>query len=212
MEAPYHVRQSARHQHNGDDDDDAIAPKPRGYFRLTFPEKKYVMYDSICPFTFEMPVYAKMIKDPHPGAEPCWLNLEFPSLNATLHLSYEEVKGDNLKQYLENTYELVSKHEIKASGIRENVVEKADKKVYGLVYDIGGNAASRIQFFLTDSTSNFIRGALYFNAVPNTDSIKPCVDFIRKDIYHMVETFRWKTDEPINLPRVALPAGPKASE
>ncbi len=178
----------------GGDDDETIAPKPRAYFRLTFPEKKYVMYDSVCPFKFEMPVYAKMVKDPHPGAEPCWLNLDFPTLNATVHLSYESVNATNLGSYLQNTYELVSKHEIKASRIQDEVVSKDKQKVYGLIYDIDGNAASRIQFFLTDSTSNFIRGALYFNAVPNSDSIKPCVDFIKKDIYHMIETFEWKNN------------------
>ncbi len=177
----------------GNDDGIAIAPKPRAYFRLTFPQKKYVQYDSLCPFSFEMPVYSKMDNDKNYGAEPCWLNLNFPSFNGTLHLSYKAV-SNNLKDYLEDTYTLASKHQIKASGIEEQQVSRSADKVYGLVYEIKGNAASSFQFFLTDSTNHFIRGALYFNAVPNTDSISPVVQFIKKDIYHMIATFKWKND------------------
>ncbi len=175
------------------DDSDTIAPKPRAYFRISFPEKKYVKYDSACPFTFEMPVYSHMDNDKNYGAEPCWLNLNFPTFNGTLHLSYKAVNG-NLKGYLEDTYTLASKHQIKASGIEENLISRDSNKVYGLIYEIKGNAASSIQFFLTDSTHHFLRGALYFNAVPNNDSIAPVLDFIRKDIYQMIATFKWKND------------------
>jgi gliding motility-associated lipoprotein GldD len=173
------------------DDDDPIAPKPHAYFRLNFPEKKYVPYNSDCPFTFEMPSYARMLRDTNPGAEPCWLNMDFPSLHGTLHLSYKEIKN-GVQGYLDDTYTLASKHQVKASGIEEKLVSRDSSKVYGLIYEIGGNAASSVQFFLTDSTKHFIRGALYFNAVPNTDSLSPVVDFVRKDIYHMIETFEWK--------------------
>jgi gliding motility-associated lipoprotein GldD len=177
----------------GSDDEDTIAPKPRAYFRLAFPEKKYIPYTAACPFSFEMPAYTHIENDKNYRAEPCWLNLEFPSLNGKLHLTYHEVNGD-INNYLEQTYELASKHQIKASGIEEKLVSRDSSKVYGLIYEIGGNAASSIQFFLTDSTKHFIRGALYFNVAPNTDSISPVVDFVRKDIYHMIETFEWKND------------------
>jgi gliding motility-associated lipoprotein GldD len=178
----------------GGDDDDAIAPKPRAYFRLSFPEKKYVKYDSLCPFTCEIPAYSKMENDKDPGAQPCWLNLVFPHFNGIIHFSYMPVNG-NIQKYLEQTYTLASKHQIKSSGIEEQQIAKPQSRVYGLVYNIQGNAASSIQFFLTDSTKHFIRGALYFYAPPNTDSISPVVDFIRKDIYHMIETFEWKKDD-----------------
>ena len=177
----------------GNDDDETIAPKPRAYFRLSFPEKKYVSYSAACPFSFEIPTYTKMENDKSYRAEPCWLNLQFPSLNGTLHLTYHEVNGD-INGYLEQTNELVSKHQIKASGIEEKLVSRDSSKVYGLIYEIGGNAASSIQFFLTDSTKHFIRGAMYFNVAPNTDSIAPVLDFVRKDIYHMIETFEWKKE------------------
>lgn len=178
----------------GDDDDETIAPKPRAYYRLAFPEKKYVPYNAACPFSFEVPAYSKMENDKNYRAEPCWLNLEFPSLNGTLHLTYHQVNGD-INEYLAETNELASKHQIKASGIEEKLVARDSSKVYGLIYEIGGNAASSIQFFLTDSTKHFIRGALYFNVAPNTDSLSPVIDFVRKDIYHMIETFEWKDEK-----------------
>jgi len=173
------------------DEDNTIAPKPRSYFRLSFPEKKYITYDSVCPFTFEMPEYSHIDRDKNFGAEPCWLNLNFPTLNGTLHLSYKAVNG-NIQEYLEDTYTLASKHQIKASGIEEQLISRDSNKVYGLIYEIKGNAASSIQFFLTDSTRHFIRGALYFNSVPNTDSIAPVLEFIKKDIFQMIATFKWK--------------------
>ncbi len=179
-------------------DDDVTVPKPKAYFRLSFPEKKYEKYDASCPFTFEIPSYSKMENDKNANAEPCWLNLNFPSFNGTLHLSYKAV-NDNIEGYLQDTYILASKHQIKASGIETQPFSKPKSKVYGLVYEIEGNAASSIQFFLTDSTKHFIRGALYFNAVPNTDSIKPVLTFIRKDIYRLIETFEWKEDDTSNF-------------
>lgn len=173
------------------EDDGAIAPKPRGYFRLNFPEKNYVKYDSACPFTFERPAYSVMGKDENIGAEPCWLNVNFPTFNGTLHLSYKPV-NNNIQRYLEDTYILASKHQIKASGIEERLILKDSSNVYGLMYEIEGNAASSMQFYLTDSTKHFIRGALYFNEVPNVDSIAPVLAFIKQDIYNMIRTFEWK--------------------
>lgn len=183
----------------GDDDDNTIAPKPRAYFRMSFPDKKYVMYDSTCPFRFEIPGYAKIEDDKSSRSEPCWLNYNIPSLKATIHLTYKTVDG-NLNDYLENTFEYVSKHQMKSSGIQEEIVQKDSKKVYGIIYNIAGNAASSVQFFLTDSTKHFLRGSLYFYAVPNTDSIKPSLDFIKEDIYKMVETFEWKDNTTVSKP------------
>src|ERR1035437_4571489 len=115
------------------DDKDAIAPKPKAYYRIAFPEKKYVKYDSDFPFTFDMPVYSHMDNDKNYGAQPCWLNLNFPSFNGTLHLSYKAVNG-NIQGYLEDTYTLASKHQIKASGIEEQLISRDSNKVFGLIY------------------------------------------------------------------------------
>jgi gliding motility-associated lipoprotein GldD len=181
----------------GSDDDDTIVPKPHAYFRLNLPEKKYVKYDSIYPFTFEIPAYSKMDIRKSPDANTGWLNLNFACLNGTINITYKEVNGD-IDDNLKETYNYVNKHQVKASGIEEKLVSKDSDKVYGLIYEIGGNAASPIQFFLTDSTKHFVRGALYFNVVPNTDSIAPVVSFVREDIYHLIETFKWKNEATLS--------------
>lgn len=174
-----------------DDEEEIFSPKPRGYFRINFPEKKYRLYDSICPYTFEIPIYATMNQDKHNGAEPCWLNLEFPKYRATVHLSYKVVNND-IGKYLEDAHQFANKHQVKATGLDEIAVLRDSAKVYGLVFDIAGNTASAVQFYLTDSTQHFLRGALYFNSIPNIDSLRIVVDFIKKDILHLINTTTWK--------------------
>lgn len=175
-----------------DDDDEVVyAPRPRGYFRIDFPEKTYRMYDSICPYAFEIPIYSFIDQDKHLGADPCWLNVNFPKYKAQLHLSYKEI-NHNLQTYLEDSRDFAVKHQIKATGLDETPVIRDSARVYGLVYDIAGNTASSVQFYVTDSTKHFVRGALYFNTVPNIDSLKIVIDYLRGDIIHMIKTFRWK--------------------
>jgi gliding motility-associated lipoprotein GldD len=158
--------------------------------RIDFPEKKYRLYDSVCPYRFEIPTYARMARDPHKGAEPCWLNVEFPAFRATLHLSYKAVNG-NIAQYIDDSHDFANRHQIKATGVEEAVILRDSARVYGLLFDIAGNTASSLQFYLTDSTRHFLRGALYFNSVPNADSLKMVVDYIREDVLHMVRTTEW---------------------
>jgi gliding motility-associated lipoprotein GldD len=174
-------------------DNDSYTPKRKGYFRITFPERTYLTYSAACPFTFSYPAYAQVVKDDDPSAEPCWLNIVFPRFKGKIYLSYKEV-NNNLNQYLEESRMFAIKHEVKASAINESTVMNPKDRVYGLIYDIQGNAASNIQFYLTDSTKNFIRGALYFYSIPNKDSLAPVLEFIKKDVYNMVQSFRWKTD------------------
>lgn len=177
-----------------DDDEDKIySPKPRGYFKINFPEKKYISFDTSCPYSFEIPAYATIGRDKHKNAEPCWYNIEFPGFGATIHLSYKPVNND-LNVFVEDSRNFAVRHQIKATGLDESVVVRDSAKVYGLVYDIAGNTASSVQFYLTDSTKHFLRGALYFNSVPNIDSLKVVIDFIREDIIHLVKTCRWKNE------------------
>ncbi len=179
-----------------DEDDEVFSPKPRGYFRINFPEKEYKVYDSICPYTFEIPTYSKITPDPHKGAEPCWLNIEFPKFNATIYLSYKLLQHDtDIIRNLENSHYFANKHQVKATGLEEIPVIRDSAKVYGLVFDIAGNTASSVQFYLTDSTHHFLRGSLYFNSVPNIDSLRIVVDFIKKDILHLINTTTWKTGD-----------------
>jgi gliding motility-associated lipoprotein GldD len=166
-------------------------PKPPGYMRIDFPEKDYVSYDTNCPYTFDIPVYAKPVYDLNYKSEPCWVNLSFPQFNSQIHLSYKSV-NNNLAVYTEDSRTFVYKHAVKADAIEEQVYENPEKNVYGILYDIKGNAASSLQFILTDSTNHFLRGALYFNSRPNKDSLAPVVHFIRQDIVRIMESLEWK--------------------
>jgi gliding motility-associated lipoprotein GldD len=174
-----------------DGDEEMGTPKPRGYFRIELSPKTYQNFDSICPFTFDYPVYSRVVPDKNPGAQPCWLNIEFPKYNATINLSYIQL-DKNIDRYVEDSRSLAVKHTIKASAIDEQMILRDSVKVYGLLYDIKGNAASSVQFYLTDSTRHFLRGALYFNVAPNVDSLGIVIDYIHKDIDKMIQTFRWK--------------------
>jgi gliding motility-associated lipoprotein GldD len=172
-------------------EDEITMPLPRSYFRIDLPAKSYRPNTGSCPYSFEYPSYSMLIMDTtHPG-EICWANLDFPKLNAKIHLSYKAGKN-NIAKYLEDSRNLAYKHAIKASQIDEFMISNPEQHVYGMVYEIGGNAASSIQFHVTDSSQNFLRGALYFYAMPNADSLAPVISFVRSDIDHLLKTFKWK--------------------
>jgi gliding motility-associated lipoprotein GldD len=167
-------------------------PKPRGYFRIDLPEKKYQQFDTTFPYAFEYPVYSKIDADSSSLSEPFWINIVYTPFQAQLHISYKPVSG-NLKELLEDSRTLVNKHIPKANSIGQREYADPANRVYGLVFNISGSdAASTYQFYLTDSTSNFLRGALYFDLVPNNDSLSPVIDFLKADIEHFITTFRWK--------------------
>ena len=167
-------------------------PKPRGYFRIDFPEKEYVWFDTTYPYSFEYPVYAKVIADNRTSSEPYWINIDFPQYQGRIHISYKPVH-DNLTEYLEDSRTFVVKHIPKADAIDDSLIYRPEDRVYGLIYYIeGSQAASSCQFFVTDSSARFLRGALYFNVSPNNDSLAPVIAFMREDIRHMLKTFQWK--------------------
>jgi gliding motility-associated lipoprotein GldD len=169
------------------------SPKPRGYFRVIFPKKDYQAYDSGCPFNFVYPKYAVIEPDRNADAKPCWMNVQFPQFDGTLHLSYEKIKSKKeFNELIEDAHKLSFKHTVKATSIDEGVIRYPDRKVYGIYYTIDGNAASSVQFYLTDSTKNYIRGALYFNTEPRLDSIQPVLTFVKNDVNVMIKSFRWK--------------------
>jgi gliding motility-associated lipoprotein GldD len=169
----------------------APIPKPRGYFRLKFPEKHYRLFDSIFPYKFYYPEYGKIVLDKQNGAEKYWINIEFPKYKAKIHISYKSVNG-NINTLIEDIRTLAYKHTIKADAINEKLFSNPGKKVYGTLYDIKGNAASSYQFYVTDSVKHFLRGALYFSVHPNKDSLSPAVDFFGKDMTYLIESLEWK--------------------
>ena len=172
--------------------DQPASPKPHGYFRIDLPEKIYSRFDTTFPYSFEYPSYSFITSDPHSPLEKYWININFPAFKATVHLSYKVVDR-NLATYLEDAHTLVFKHISKADAIYDSLIVDTARNLYGITYQIeGSGAASPYQFFLTDSTSHFVRGALYFNTVPNNDSLEPVIKFIEKDIVHLIGTFNWQ--------------------
>lgn len=169
------------------------APKPRGYYRIKLPKKEYQDYAGGCPFYFKYPKYAVIEPDRLKNAKPCWLNMQFPGFNGTLHLSYEHIRDKKMFNMLvEDSYKLASKHTVKATSIDQSAINIPFYNIFGVYYSIEGNVASSAQFFLTDSTKNYIHGSLYFNVQPRIDSIQPVMDFVKKDVDVMIKSFRWK--------------------
>lgn len=166
-------------------------PRPRGYFRIDLPAHQYKHFESECSFSFEIPDYTLITPGVQGAAQPCWINLVFPAQKATLHLSYRNI-DKNLTVLTEDSRNLAYKHVVKSSGIAESLYEDPENHVYGIMYEINGNAASPLQFHVSDSSAHFLRGSLYFNTSPNADSLQPVNDFIREDVRHLISTVRWK--------------------
>lgn len=168
-----------------------IVPRPKGYFRIDLPEKNYKRWSADAPYSFEIPDYVNMLPDSGKNVESFWYNMDFSPFRAVIHLSYKKVNG-NLDEYLMQCREMAIQHQVKANAMKESPVLNDSSKVYGLIYEFGGNTASSVQFYLTDSSRHFVRGALYFWTRPNADSLAPSLRFITDDVYRMVESFRWE--------------------
>jgi len=172
--------------------------KPAGYFKIDFPEKKYQVFNQPgYPYTFEYPVYGKVVKDSvyfDTSAEnPWWINLEFPQFNSKIYLTYKVIgtKNNTLEKLLNDAHNLTNKHSVRADYIGDSLIETANG-IHGMFFNVEGNVATADQFFLTDSTKHFLRGALYFEATPNQDSLRPVNAFLVQDMKHLISTFKWK--------------------
>ncbi len=169
-------------------------PRPRGYFRIDFPEKEYVQFDSAgFPYRFDRPIYSKVRVDQSSNAEPYWVNVDFDDYKARIHISYKDAKG-MLNDLMEDSRKLAYKHTYSAESIVERFYENREKRVYGILYGMKGNTASSWQFYVTDSVNHFLRGALYFSVQPNKDSLAPSIAFFGDDLIALMESVEWKND------------------
>ena len=172
-------------------------PKPRGYFRIDLPEKNYIAFDAPnYPYSFEYADIAKVVAKEN-EQDSFWINITYPQFDAKIYGSYKKIEPDNsgssnFRKITEDARMFVYKHTVKADAITEQPYEDETRKVYGMLYELKGNAASGIQFVLTDSVRHFFRGALYFNASPNADSVAPVAAFIREDIIWLIDTWKWE--------------------
>jgi gliding motility-associated lipoprotein GldD len=194
--------------------DRPFTPKERGYFRIDFPERSYQSFDEPgYPYAFEYPVYGRIAKDSsifddNPD-NPYWINVEFPQFNGRIYLSYKTIGGYSVYKvrrggrYSDSTvtntfeglrdeaYRMTFKHTLKASGIADSVFRNGNG-VSGVYFRLEGDAATSRQFFVTDSTRHFLRGALYFDSSPNADSLSVVNDFLEQDVMRLIGSLRWK--------------------
>ena len=174
-----------------------FTPKPRGYFKTNLPAHEYQSFDQPdYPYKFEYPKYAAIIKDTSffedKPENPWWINIDFPGFNSRIYISYKSLPANDFNKMVNDAYNLTYKHSLKASFIDDSLF-RTGNNVAGVMFKVGGNAATASQFYLTDSIHHFLRGALYFDAPPNEDSLKPVNDFILEDLKHLINTFQWKT-------------------
>ena len=165
---------------------DEVFPKPSGYLRLDYPVAEYVNFENKCPFAFEMNSEA-VIK----GEKDCGFTITYPKMKATIYLTYKPVNSD-INKLLRDAQKLTYEHVIKADDILEQPYLNPSKKVYGMFYQVNGNAATNSQFYVTDSTKHFVTGSVYFYAKPNFDSIMPAASYIKNDMQRLMETLKWK--------------------
>ena len=173
--------------------------KKKGYFKIDFPKKEYKQFDQPgYPFSFEYPVYANITKDSTFFGEatenPWWINIEVPQLNATLYMSYKEIGTRNkFDSLLNDGFKMTYlQHSNVATGRNDSLMRTPNNEADGYFFELSGNTATAYQFFLTDSTKHFLRGALYYEATPNEDSLKVVNDFLKPDLLHLINTLKWK--------------------
>ncbi len=168
---------------------DEVLPKPKAMLRLSYPVPVYEEVSLPCSYSFEKNEFSELHNAKR--NKKCWYNLEYKKQMATLYISYFRI-NNNLDSLLRDAQNLTQEHVVKAEGILQEPYLDSENKVYGMFYEVSGNAASQSQFYLTDSSTHFLVGSIYFKVKPNYDSILPAADYLRNDMRHLMETLRWK--------------------
>ncbi|TPN87587.1 gliding motility lipoprotein GldD [Aquimarina algicola] len=166
-----------------------VLPKPKGMLRLSYPNPKYQKTTIPCAYSFEKNDFAEL--ENARRNRKCWYNLEYKKLKATMYISYFRI-NNNLDSLLRDAQNLTQEHFIKADAIKPEEYVNSEKRVFGTIYKVSGDAASPSQFYATDSTNHFLVGSIYFKVKPNYDSILPAAEYLRNDIRHMIETLEWQ--------------------
>ena len=181
----------------GCNDSGVFTPKPKMYPRIDFPINKGYsdapLWD--CPFSFNIPSYAEIdwnvTIDGVTKQRPCWFDIKFPDLKSTIHFSYYDISGaEKLEQRIQESFRLASEHNVKAD-YREESLIRTPNGTYGIRYDLNGQVATPLSFYLTDSIHHFVRGALYFNSKVNPDSTAPVLRFLNRDVDSLIASFKF---------------------
>ncbi|KAA5544029.1 gliding motility lipoprotein GldD [Adhaeribacter rhizoryzae] len=167
-------------------------PKPKGYNRIDLPPAKYQPLAQQHPYWFEYSAYAKILRDSSRTAMPHWLNIYYPQFQANVQLTYRPVNNDKqmLNKLLEDARTLTIKHQIKAESIEGGII-KTENGMNVNVAELTGEVPTQFQFYVTDSTKHFFRGALYFRTATANDSLAPVINYIKKDMVHLLNTLKW---------------------
>src|ERR1041385_6743034 len=170
-------------------------PKPKGYNRLVLPKQEYQLLPDTLPYQFEYSKHAKLLKDTSWISERHWVEIYYPTLKANIHITYKKLTGREafLKELLNDSYNLTAKQQIKANAIDELILKTPSGKT-AVVAEIAGEVPSQFQFTMTDSSRNFLRGALYFNTRVQNDSLAPAIDFMKKETMHIINTLEWTSN------------------
>ncbi len=168
---------------------DNYSVKPIGQLRLEYPDPVYVSFDSDCPFSFE---YSNLSFEKKKEKD-CWFTLNYPDMKANIYLTYFKIDGpEDLATKIKDSEKLVQEQTVKASYISPRIFEFDEHKVYGTLFELGGDSAINLQFHATDSLQNLLTASVYFSAPPKYDSLQPAVQYLKKDIIHLIESLRWK--------------------
>ncbi|MBI2259471.1 MAG: gliding motility lipoprotein GldD [Flavobacteriia bacterium] len=167
-------------------------PKPPTYLRLNLPEHQYHKFiESNCKYSFDAPTIFK-IKDVYQEKnKTCHKDIHLDKLNGIMHFSYIEMEKP-LSEYVNYAINKVDEHKIKANAIEDTSFIFPNKRVFGTFFEIQGDVASPFQFYLTDSTDRFISAVVYFNSRPNYDSLIPTLQYLKTDLFQMINSFQWK--------------------
>lgn len=171
-------------------------PKPLGYNRLELPPAAYRNSPDSLPFTFEYSQHANLLDDTSTISERYWIEIYYPQLKSNIHITYKKLNHDEklLKEFINDAYTLTAKHQIKASAIDEIITRTPNGKT-AVIAELEGDVPSQFQFTVTDSADNFLRGALYFNTKVASDSLAPAIEYMKKDIMHLINTLKWQSDD-----------------
>lgn len=168
-------------------------PKPLGYNRLMLPDTAYVQLPDTLPYRFEYSRHAQLLDDTSHISERYWVEIYYPAMKSNIHLTYKSLNKSEqrLRELINDAYRLTSKHQIKAYAIDEVIVKTPSGKT-AVIAELEGEVPSQFQFTVTDSVDHFMRGALYFETKVNNDSLAPAIDYMKKEIMHLINTLEWK--------------------
>ncbi|MDB5271712.1 MAG: gliding motility lipoprotein GldD [Chitinophagaceae bacterium] len=174
-------------------EEEAFVPKPKGYNKIDLPAHAYQQLKEDHPYTFEYSKYAEIRPDKSKLAEPHWIDVYYPEQQCFVQITYKDIKNNkqHFNEHIDDSHKLAIKHNVKAYSIDESI-NRTPKGYTATYFELEGEVPSQFQFYVTDSTEHFLRGALYFKTATRNDSLAPVIRYMKKDILHLINTLEFK--------------------